>query len=287
MCFSSVCDGRWSHATGRVRTCETGPVSSNPRVLAAVSAYACEGGLDGRYQPATCFSPTIALGRHAAPGAAEGLWDDYETVLDLAQEMSLTGICLEVSWARLEPRRGHRDEGALTRYAQVIAHARRGGLFVNVAAIDGAWPAWLGQEAWLMPWVAPVAIDFVAWLTSSLEADSWSVFAARELLTRGFLDERAGPPWRRGADADAVSAARQLDRIEATVRATCEVGFVTSVNIDIDDVSDLGDFDVDEVHARSLVRGAGPLRSARGLLARRGNHWVRVDSDVAPELTRS
>ena len=277
--------GRWPHATGRVLTCETGPVPKKPRVLTTLSGYACEGGFDGRYQPATCFSPTIALGRHPGPGDGEGLWEDYEAVLDLAGEMAVTGVCFEVSWARLEPRRGRRDGTALARYAEVFAHAKRRGLFVSVAAIDAAWPAWLGQEAWLMPWVAPVAVDYVTWLASSLEADAWSVYSARDFLTRGFLDDRAGPPWRRGADADAVSAAKNLDAIEDAVRTAGVATFVSSVNVELEDVSEFAGYDVDEVHVRSLVRGAGPLTSARGLLARQGNHWVRVDAEVAPELT--
>lgn len=260
-------------------------MSTLPRVLVSLSAYACEGGFDGRYQPATCFSPTIALGRHPGPGNGEGLWENYEVVIDLAGDLGVTGLCFEVSWARLEPRRGRRDDEALARYASVIARAKSRGLVVGVAAIDAAWPAWLGLEAWLMPWVTPAAVQYVKWLTSSLDADTFSVFAAREWLTRGFLDEASGPPWRRGARDDAVSAARNLDEIEARSRADSSVTFVTSASLELDDVSDLDTLDVEQVHVRSLVRGAGPLASARGLLARHGNEWVVVDAEVAPELT--
>jgi hypothetical protein len=262
-------------------------VSNRPRVLASLSGYACEGGLDGRYQPATCFSPTISLGRHPSPGDAEGLWEDYEVVLDLAAQTGLAGVCLEVSWARLEPRRGQRDEVALARYAQAITHAKDLGLHVGVAAIDAAWPAWLGLEAWLMPWVVPVAVDYVGWVASSLPADTVSVFAARDQLTRGFLDATAGPPWRRGANEDAVSAAMNLDVIESRSRESATAAFVTGVNIDLDDVADFATYDLDEVHVRSLVSGAGPLRGARGLLARRGADWVVIDDELAPELRRN
>jgi len=279
-----VSDGRWPNATGRVVTCETVPVSTSPRVLLSLGGYACEGGLDGRYQPATCYSPTIALGRHPGPGGAEGLWEDYEVVLDLAGEMALSGVCLEVSWARLEPHRGQRDEAALARYAEVVAHARRLGLWVSVAAIDAAWPAWLGLEAWLMPWVTPVAINYVSWLTSSLDADAFSVYASRALLTRGFLVEDAGPPWRRGARDDAVSAAKNLEFIEEAVRADANVNFVSSVNLELDDARDMSLFDVDEVHLQSLVRGSGPLAGTRGLVALRGDTWVVADVELAREL---
>jgi hypothetical protein len=193
-------------------------------------------------------------------------------------------VCLEVSWARLEPHFGQRDEAALARYAEVVAHARRLGLWVSVAAIDAAWPAWLGLEAWLMPWVTPVAIDYVGWLTSSLHADALSVYASRTLLTRGFLVEDAGPPWRRGARDDAVSAARNLEIIEEAIRAKADVNFVSSVNLGLDDLRDASLFDVDEVHLQSLVRGSGPLASARGLVARRGVTWVVADIELAREL---
>jgi hypothetical protein len=253
-----------------------------------LSAYACEGGLDGRYQPATCYSPAIALGRRRGPGDAEGLWHDYEVVLDLASDLGLAGVCLEVSWARLEPRRGQRDAAALTRYGEVIAHARRRGLFVGVAAIDAAWPAWLGQEAWLMPWVIPVAADHLRWLTSTLMPDSWSVFAMREEMTRGFLDADAGPPWRRGAREDAQSAARNLAAIVDLVAD--DVAFATSVTLGLDDVDQAsleGLVGVNEVHVRSLVRGAGPLSSSRGVIARRGAQWVGALGEIPPVLLRA
>jgi hypothetical protein len=213
------------------------------------------------------------------------LWQDYERVLDVAADIGLEGISLEVSWARLEPRRGQRDDAALSRYADVIAHARRRGLWVNVAAIDAAWPAWLGLEAWLLPWVVPVAISHGRWLTSSLDVDGFSVFASSDQLTRGFLNVQDGPPWRRGAREDAQSARVNLARIDAGIREGSRSTFPTSVRLDLD-APNVGSFDVDEVHLSSLVRGAGPLASARGLLARRGDEWLAADEDLVGELRR-
>jgi len=256
-------------------------VSTPPRLLLTLSAYACEGGFDGRHQPATCYCPTIALGWHPGPGDADRLWDEYERVIDVAADAGVTGISLEASWARLEPRRGRRDDVARVRYAEVITHARRRGLFVNVAAIDAAWPAWLGLDAWLMPWVLPVAAQYVTWLASAFEADSLSVFADREQLTRGYLDDRAGPPWRRDA-ADAADARRNLDTLDAMVRAS-GVTVVTSAFVELDELpTDAGD--VDQVHVRSLVRGTGPLAHTRGLLARRAGQWVVADERAARRL---
>jgi hypothetical protein len=261
-------------------------MSTTPRLLASLSAYATEGGLDGRYQPSTCYSPTIALGRHPGPGAAEGLWENYEAVVDLASRAGLGGICFELSWARLEPRRGRRDEVALARYAEVIARARRRGLWVTVAAIDAAWPAWLGLEAWLMPWVTPVASAHVEWIATSLDVDALSVFASRDLLTRGFLDERAGPPWRRGAREDAACARANLEVIERSARELSAVTVVSSLRVELDEFDDRDPHPrgVDEVHVTSLVRGMGPLAAGRGLLARRGQDWVVADEGLTRRL---
>jgi hypothetical protein len=135
-----------------------------------------------------------------------------------------------------------------------------------------------------MPWVTPVAIDYVGWLTSSLNADAFGVYASRALLTRGFLVGDAGPPWRRGARDDAVSAAKNLEFIEEAIRANVNANFVSSVNLELDDARDTSLFDVDEVHLQSLVRGSGPLASARGLVARRGETWVVADIELAREL---
>ena len=261
-------------------------MASSPRVLVSLSAYACEGGLDGRHRPATCFSPVIALDRQAGPGDAEGLWEDYETVLDLAARVGVAGLCLELSWARLEPRRGHRDESALERYRQVVDHARGRGLFVGVAAIDAAWPAWLGQEAWLMPWVVPVAVEYAHWLSSSISADSWSLFAERRRLTGGFLDDRAGPPWRSSAIEDERSAAHHLEAISQGARNGATT-WVTSAVDEHDDLSDAARLSTDEVHVRSLVRGVGPLASQRGLVARRDGEWMLVDDELPSELRRA
>ena len=276
-----------AHDNPRVSTCKTGGVRNSPRVLASLSAYACEGGFDGPYQPATCFTPTISLGRHAGPGIADSLWEEYESVLSLASSAGLAGICLEISWARLEPRRGQRDEAALERYFRVMSRAQALGLHVAMAAIDAAWPAWLGLEAWLMPWVVPVAVEYVEWVASALPADSLSIFAQRERLLHGFINDSAGPPWRRGATHDAASASRNLDIIESASRAKGGSHFVSSVNVELDDLGEIDTYDVDEVHVRSLVSGAGPLRSSRGALGRRGERWVVVNDELAPALTRA
>ena len=87
-----------------------------PRRYVTLEGYAVEGGLDGPYQPSTCYRPTIALGRHAGPGDADDLWRDYERVLDLVADARIRRRALSVEWARdrTATRRGRRGgTGAL------------------------------------------------------------------------------------------------------------------------------------------------------------------------------
>ena len=103
-----------------------------PRRYVTLEGYAVEGGFDGPYQPATCYVPTIALGRHVGPGDADDLWHDYERVLDLVPALGFDGVRLNVEWARVEPRRGEVDDAALERYAEVARYATSLGLGVTV-----------------------------------------------------------------------------------------------------------------------------------------------------------
>ncbi|MGH9019872.1 MAG: hypothetical protein ACRDV0_02515 [Acidimicrobiales bacterium] len=255
-----------------------------PRVLATLEGYAVEGGFDQQWCPATCFAPTVALGRHAGPGDADGLWVDYESVLDAAADANVAGVRLTIEWARVEPARGRVDEAALVRYRDAVAHAEGRGLSVTVALVDAAWPGWLGQEAWLLPWVVPHVIGHARRVAESLSGlnSRVVVFAdAGRIISRGFVDGVA-PPWRRGARDDARRAAAQVAEIDAAlsrdpVVAPLLVGRWRTVNLDnLGEGSDHSD--VDELYVRALVAGAGPTKSSRGLLERAGDSWVVADA---------
>ena len=250
-----------------------------PRRYVTLEGYAVEGGFDEPYQPATCFRPTIALGRHVGPGDAEGLWRDYERVLDLVPTMGFDGVRLGVEWARIEPRRDEIDETALARYADVARYARGLGLGVTVVIVDAAWPAWLGLEAWLLPWVAARAIAHARRVVSAVpEATGVVIFSDPPALVNGYLDASA-PPWRTGARVDADLARRQIESIVAALRDDLLVGprivaATTSVSVDspiATIVAALG-ADCDEAYVRSLVRGHGPSASA-GLLVKGPERW--------------
>ena len=269
---------------------------SGPRVMATLDGYAVEGGFDRRGEPATCFAATVALGRHVGPGDACQLWRDYEAVVDLAASLRLDGLRLDVEWTRVEPRRGAVDGAALARYRAVAQRARAAGLATSVVLVDAAWPAWLGLEAWLLPWVEPRVLDHARRVVDALGdvVDGVVVFAdARGVVARGFLEGTA-PPWRVRARADAASAAAQVARIEAALGEDDAVGRLIvrrqrTVGLDagVDEVAAaMASEDCDEVYLRSLVRGAGPSASSMGLLARHEGVWrVEVPEDLRGLLT--
>ena len=250
-----------------------------PRRYVTLEGYAVEGGFDGPYQPSTCFLPTIALGRHVGPGDADDLWHDYERVLDVVPEMGFDGVRLGVEWARVEPRRGRIDDTALARYAEVARYVASLGLGVTVVIVDAAWPAWLGLEAWLLPWVAPLAVEHAKLVVQSVDAASGVVlFANPQRLVDGYLLSSA-PPWRRGARVDAEFARAQIDAISATLRADPLVGpKIVGATSEVSAGSDPSEFnaafsrDCDELYVRSLVRGHGPTKGV-GLLRKTANGW--------------
>jgi hypothetical protein len=253
-------------------------------VLATLEGYCVEGGFDRAYEPATCYSPTIHLGRHEGPGDAFDLWRDYERVIDLVPATGLDGVRLTLEWARLEPRPDEVDDVALERYRRAAAHAKSLGLRVTGVVVDAAWPSWLGQEAWLLPWVESRFVAHTRRVVAALAdaVDAFVPFADVEGLWRaGFLDATA-PPWRRGARADAQSARAQLERMEHAVALDPFVGprLVRSwreLSLDqptsvIADQRRSGEH-LDELHVRSLVAGAGPTAGAVGLATRRDGVW--------------
>ena len=152
-------------------------MASRTRLLVTLEGYAVEGGFDRVGEPMTCYSPTIALGRHAGPGNADGLWRDYEAVLDLVPELGFDGVRLTLEWARIEPRPGVVDEKALAVTARSFASRAALGLGVTVAIVDGVWPSWLGLEAWILPWTVPCVLDHARRVVEAYGGDATAFLA--------------------------------------------------------------------------------------------------------------
>ena len=259
-------------------------------MLATLDGFAVEGGFDVAYGPSTCFLAASRLAMCATPGDAEGLWESYERVIDLVPGLSLDGVRLTLEWARLEPRRDRIDATAIARYRRALAHARSLGLRTTVVAVDAAWPAWLGAESWLLPWVTPVLQRHAKFLAREFGdlIDALVLFARpQEMIDLGFL-HGAAPPWRQGASRDAASASERIERVCEFAREDADVApLLLAKFVEIPVVRspqalsmliDAG-ATASEVHLRSLVRGAGPTASATPLLERHGTSWVRAVPD--------
>lgn len=215
----------------------------------SVNAYATEGGLDGRYEPATCFNPMIALGRLPGPSAAAKLWQHYPEAIDLAIAAGVTHLRIDLSWARLEPTLGVFDEMAFDHYRDMLERASHRGLIVGVGTCDGAWPAWLGLEPWLWEWSESVTMRYIKRLADSFAfVDAIEFTPTTEYVRGGFLTA-TGPPWRRDAGRDAAIAIARL----ASIKEECATeGFIRPFG------TSLG-------AARALLAGAGPLAQPNAL----------------------
>jgi len=272
-------------------------VTTPPRILATLEGYNVEGGFDRPFESATCFAPTIALGRHEGPGDAQEIWRDYESVIDLVPTLGLDGLRLTIEWARVEPRRGDYDEDAMARYERAIVHARSLGLDVTIALFGEVWPSWTGMEAWLLPWVVPYATSFAQRVVARLGEIATGVVVftdAEQLVSRGFVDATA-PPWRRKALADATSARRQIRGVEDILRNDPVVGarlVATTRTIDLDQSVDeitrqrRSAAGCKELYVRSLVQGNGPTRAPFGLLSRHAGTWSITASSALLDVLR-
>jgi hypothetical protein len=149
--------------------------------------------------------------------------------------------------------------------------------------VDAAWPAWLGLEAWLLPWVVPCVLEQAARVVGAVRAATGVVvFSDPEYQVNGFLDSSA-PPWRRNARRDAEMAHDQINSILTTLWGDALVGpkvVASSAHVRVDQSiaqirAELAT-PCDELHVRSLLRGHGPRASA-GLLVKGPEGW-RVDA---------
>ncbi|MFZ0769187.1 MAG: family 1 glycosylhydrolase [Acidimicrobiales bacterium] len=258
-------------------------MTERARLFVTLEGYAVEGGFDRAGELMTCYSPTIALGRHSGPGAADDLWHDYEKVLDFVPTLGFDGVRLSLEWARVEPREGEIDHAALGRYGEVVHHAHSLGLGVTIAIVDGVWPSWLGLEAWLLPWVVPHVLAHTRRVVEVFadDATGFVIFTQpQELVTSGFLLGTA-PPWRTSALKDASFAYAQIESIAASLAEDDVVGprlVRTSAVVSLDAapeviVSARNAPNVEELYVRSLLRGSGPTCVGTGLLVQHAHEW--------------
>jgi hypothetical protein len=268
-------------------------VDQRARLFVTLEGYAVEGGFDRPFEPATCYSPTIALGHHQGPGDANGLWNNYEQVIDLVPALGVDGVRLGVEWARIEPRRGQVDEEALDRYVNVGRHVHSLGLGLSIVLVDAAWPSWLGLEAWLLPWVVPDMVAHARRVVSAFGADTGvTAFANPDALVSGGYLSASAPPWRRRATTDAAMARRQIELITQLLREDPLIGptlvpswsTISLARLPEEIASRRASGSGTELYVRSLLAGVGPTGAPSGLLERHDGVW-RVSA--TPELLRA
>ena len=257
-------------------------MTSRPLLFGVIDGYASEGGFDVAGGIATCYAPAVGLGRVASPGNGDDLWSNYAAIFRAAQEIGLDGVSLTVEWARVAPRYDTVDHAAWGRYREMLSSARETGLEVSVTVIGEVWPAWLGQEAWLLPWVEDEFAAHVERLMNTLGDLVSSVrLFSRDLATDGFL-YGVIPPWRTRAREDARDAAAAIARMSEQAASRSDVASKLRRTKDV--LAQLPESvwstvlarqeEFDEIHIATLLPGDGPTALGASLLRRGEGGYV-------------
>jgi beta-glucosidase/6-phospho-beta-glucosidase/beta-galactosidase len=128
----------------------------------ATSAYQHEGGLNGEGQPQNNWAWAERQQTVDPSGGGADFWTRAEEDFTRCRALGLNAFRLSLSWERIQPTttlssKGQPspdapppfDEGALERYAAILATCRREGLEPVVTLHHFTHPAWLGIDAWL------------------------------------------------------------------------------------------------------------------------------------------
>lgn len=253
-------------------------MTSRPLLFGVIDGYASEGGFDVPGGIATCYAPAVGLGRVASPGNGDDLWSNYEAVFRAAKAIGLDGVALTVEWARVAPHYDTVDHAAWERYREMLTSARAAGLEVSITVVGEVWPSWLGQEAWLLPWVEDEFALHVERLMTTLGDLIHSVrLFTRDVASDGFL-HGAIPPWRTRARDDARDALAAIERMSG--RAAARPDVASKVRRTKDVLAQLPESvwstvlarqdEFDEIHIATLLPGDGPT-ALDAYLLRRGD----------------
>jgi beta-glucosidase/6-phospho-beta-glucosidase/beta-galactosidase len=171
----------------------------------ATSGYQVEGGFNGDGEPQNNWSGWEGIGRAARSGRACDFWCHPAEALDRAAAIGCNAFRLSVEWARLEPRAGEFDQGALERYAEILALCAARGMAPMVTLHHFTHPSWLGEEFWLRPGSPDVFARHVERVVPVLApyCRHWvTVNEPNIVMLMGWV-EGASPPGRRMAVSDA------------------------------------------------------------------------------------
>ena len=133
----------------------------------ATAGFQVEGGFNGPGEPGNNWLRWEQVGRVEPSGNAVGFWDRPQEALDRAAGLGCDSFRLGLEWARVEPRPGEVDHGALARYLEIIDGCIERGLEPLVTIHHFTHPSWLGEDFWLRP---DSPERFVAWVELVLDA---------------------------------------------------------------------------------------------------------------------
>lgn len=243
-----------------------------PLTLVTLEGYAVEGGLDQPGGPFTVHNAAIATGLMRGPDVGDQLWQRYEAALAVVPKLSVDGVVLTLEWARIQPHPDRVDEAALSRYVDVVSCARGLGLQISVALVGFTWPSWLGEKAWLMPWVSDRVVEHAVRIATHLPDVNIVPFLDEDYLIKTGYIEGSQPPFLRRDHVSADLARQQLRRTHEKLGAREELegrlvsSFVTGTLEELEQASP----DVTQWHIRSLLKGRGPTAAPEGFLIAQG-----------------
>jgi beta-glucosidase len=171
----------------------------------ATSGYQIEGGFNGSGEPHNNWSGWEDIGRAERSRAACDFWRRPEEALDRAAAIGCNAFRLSVEWARLAPKPGVFDTGALERYAEILGLCTTRGLEPVVTLHHFTHPWWLGEEFWLRPGSPEVFARHVERVVPALApfCRRWvTINEPNIVMLMGWI-EGAYPPGRRMVVTDA------------------------------------------------------------------------------------
>jgi beta-glucosidase len=191
-------------ATGRGRS-GPGVLGEDFLIGVATSGFQVEGGFNGDGEPQNNWSTWEGAGRVARSGRAWDFWCRPTEALDRAADIGCNSFRLSVEWARLEPAPGAFDQGALERYAEILALCASRGMAPMVTLHHFTQPGWLGDEFWLRPGSPDVFARHVERVVPALApyCRHWVTINEPNIVMLMGWVEGASPPGRRMAVSDA------------------------------------------------------------------------------------
>ena len=161
----------------------------------ATSAYQVEGGIDNDW--AQWERAGKLNDPHARNSRGAGHWDRFFEDVELIKALRATAYRMSIEWARIEPKRGFWDEGALHGYRARLEALVKAGIRPVVTLHHFTHPVWFHAET---PWHEPSAlvswrryIDRCVELLAGLDVAVTTINEPEVFLLGGYLSGKMPP----------------------------------------------------------------------------------------------